>query len=229
MDINILTVGSSLSKGAFDFSSAKRNLNRVGSIIQCSFASQGLKPLPPFKLNGITEQKQHLLNDDCSKNLIDKINSHQFDYILIDFIDERYDIYTSNTGRGCLLSSSQLRAMFKSKNGEIIDAFSDEAFNLWLKGWKSFLRNMIATGNYHKLVINEVYWHRCKKENNFLKKIYTEVKNHIPSTQFIHIKEGEFNLDDSHPWGPSRIHFENAYYDAIKERLYNLIEWKRRV
>ncbi|HEY9032259.1 MAG TPA: DUF6270 domain-containing protein [Kangiella sp.] len=223
MSFKILTVGSSLSKGVFDFVSKEESLVYQGSILNCSLASFKLKPLKPLKIKSLPTSKQKILDIDCSKSLITKIKSYEYDYLLIDFIDERFDIFVSSSGRGCAITSSEQKSVLLKEDGLIVKAFSDEAFDLWLKGWKKLLSELIKSNSYHKIIINEVYWEQGITENKFLKNIYKEVRKYIPSTQFISINKGEFSLDTQHPWGSGPIHFEKAFYESIHEKILKII------
>lgn len=61
--------------------------------------------------------------------------------MIIDFIDERFDLFKFSDGAICTISPELIRSGFnkETEKGKVIKSGSEEHFKLWNKGWKEFI------------------------------------------------------------------------------------------
>lgn len=235
--MNILIYGSCVSRDALEFDTIKK-INIKGYFARSSLASS----MCDVNITGISTEKisssfqRRMVESDLSKDLHKVIADAEYDLLLLDFIDERFDLWISPNGGVCTLSNELMQSGFIPPRNEIVKSGSEQWFSYWESGWITLLDTLNQTGQIKKLLINEVYWSEktangsdylptystvgINAANNTLKRIYERVKRDISETQFIKFDTTELVGAESHKWGKSPFHYQDELYKKIVWRLY---------
>ncbi|WP_421297214.1 DUF6270 domain-containing protein [Aeromonas sp. 604015] len=235
--MNILIYGSCVSRDALEFDTIKK-INLKGYFARSSLASS----MCDVNVTGISTEKisssfqRRMVESDLSKELHKVISKAEYDLLLLDFIDERFDLWISPNGGVCTLSNELLQSGFVPPRNEIIKSGSELWFSYWESGWITLLDTLNQTGQIKKLLINEVYWSEktvngsdylptyskvgINAANNTLKRIYERIKCDISEAQFIKFNTTELIGAESHKWGKSPFHYQDELYKKIVWRLY---------
>ena len=178
--------------------------------------------------------QRKIVLQDIENTLLKNIQESKFDYILLDFIDSRYDLieYQNN----CFVTNSyefQVSNIAK-KAAKLIKSDSVEFLALWEKGFLEFLEVCDSKNLREKIIINQVYWAKAfkdgdpipnysldkiNKNNGILEKVYTIVGKYLPSNQFITYDESLFVANKDHKWGQTAFHYEEALYDEFIKKI----------
>lgn len=153
-----------------------------------------------------------------------------FDVLLIDFIDDRFDLLEFTDDGSAITNSGEFRsAKLKVLDSDyvLIPGLSNLFYEKWNVGWKQLWLFLQETSQERKVLINRVYWaykddknidfpsrDRIEAANNYLDRLYGSLESFIPSCQFINYDGILFVASTSHVWGRSCFH----YTKAVEER-----------
>jgi len=238
----ILIIGSCVSRDAFDeYGSEKFKVSNY--VARSSFASSfELNVFNNIDLDSIGSKFQReMVRIDTKKCLPEMIETSQVDIILIDFIDERFDLFVNKNEEVCTLSNEFLSSSYKDmiKEGTIIKSGSEEFFRRWVIGWNKFCEMLKNNGILYKLRINKLFWSTLQENgenffpqyspdkinisNNFLNKLYCYAERTIPKWQIINYDYRIIKGAMSHKWGVSPFHYiDEVYMSMIKNLLKQL-------
>ncbi|MFM4998240.1 DUF6270 domain-containing protein [Aeromonas sanarellii] len=235
--MEILIYGSCVSRDALEFD--KTNKLKIKdyfarSSLASSMSSKKIEGLPIDKITSSFQRR--MVESDLNKNLLQIIKESNYDILLIDFIDERFDLWVTPNGSVCTISNELISSGFTPPKNEILKSGSEQWFTYWEAGWVLLINALNDSGNIHKLLINEVYWSNMTIGNDnylphyssagihaanaTLNKIYNRIKNDISESQFIKFNEDDFIGADSHKWGKSPFHYQDLVYNKIINKLH---------
>ena len=177
--------------------------------------------------------RRRLLRNDFSNNLITSLIETEFDYLVIDCVDERFGLIDYNHS-GYVTNSDELRnaQLFNHETALKIPCNSIEFSELWRNG----LKKIIGTVNPEKIIINNVYWtnklnngnnistvENVKYHNEMVSNLYRIAKEEgIPEHNFVNYPPNIFVGDLNHRWGPSSFHYVQDVYDFFINYMKNL-------
>lgn len=180
--------------------------------------------------------QQRIVNYDIIKKFKNDITELDFDYLLIDFIDERFNLWRSPEGGLLTLSNEFMSARCVLNGGNIIQSGSIEWLSYWEEAWHQLYEIMKESGLLHKIIINESYWSESitsgyekipnypnaliKRSNEVLTKLYGIIKTNLPESAFIKFSQCELIAKHDHQWGISPFHYVDDYYKKIISSLY---------
>lgn len=174
---------------------------------------------------------------DTQKQLGSVLLDLDFDVLLIDLIDERFDLFEDNVGGVCTVSNELLSSGFalSKSRGRLVKSGSDEFFCLWETGWKRLIERLGDRNAIQKLCVNEVYWARVAADgqgflptyddarvcaaNELLARMYARMKSDIRDEQFLRFSPASLVGAVHHRWGRSPFHLVDHYYSALLEKL----------
>lgn len=240
MAVRILICGSCVSRDILNGEVNGVELSKY--FARSSFASAFSK-LPcqdSYSSNLESDFQRRTVAADFSKELPRYLKDGYFDLILVDFIDERFDLFIYNDGGICTVSNELISAGFnpKSEGGQVIKSGSDEFFHLWEYGWKRFINIADDLRFRHKIRINKVFWasmtttgkgfktysnEYIQASNDNLSRLYNRVANDIWPWQFITANPKHLIADEDHRWGISPFHYIQVYYNNTLSELINSI------
>jgi hypothetical protein len=206
---------------------------------RCSMASLGATPIEmPSTVQNISSKFQRrMVERDIKKSFLNDLAGIQFDLLLIDFIDERFNLYVEPEGKACTLSGELLTSGFSgdSNQGSRCLFKSEEFWHLWEAGWLILVNKLKFLGILDRVLVNQVFWssrtesggnfepHYSGKQidsaNQFLARIYQRVSADISHEQFMRFDHGLMKGSIKHTWGISPFHYVDAYYKAAIEQL----------
>lgn len=224
----IFILGSCVSRDIFEFDHSGFAL--AGYLARTSMAGFGLAPVEDQELracaNGLQSafQRSMALND-IDKSTLSKIKEADSDFVLLDFIDERFNLV--RTGSSVFSFSGELeRAGFTLGERDVFGPGSAAFEHLWLAGFERFVREVPP----QRILLNKAYWALGTDEagNNFSKS-WVE-KNNAILDRLYKLVELNWSLptieyppvlmvgDSQHRWGVAPYHFiPAAYGHAIGE------------
>jgi len=226
---DIFIIGSCVTRDAFELKKANNciiNTYVARSSFGSSFSDQVCKDNYSYNLE--SKFQKNMVQIDLEKILKKKISNYK-DIVIIDFIDERFDLFKFPDGAICTISPELIRSGFnkETEKGKVIKSGSEEHFKLWNKGWKEFIA---AIPDKNKIIINKVFYaardeegnnfnlNQIRNSNDYLKKLYDVVQNDIPHENIISFSK-EFLIGNSkHKWGRSPFHYIDTYYSELIEK-----------
>jgi hypothetical protein len=178
-----------------------------------------------------------MVERDIRKDFLNDLAGLQFDVLLLDLIDERFNLYVEPKGRACTLSSELLSSGFPvdSDGGSRISTGSEEFWRLWEAGWETFVNKLRGLGALDRLLVNQVFWssrtenggnfephyssRHIDSANQFLDRMYQRISADIPSEQFLQFDQGLMTGSIAHTWGISPFHYVDGYYHSAIQHL----------
>lgn len=218
-----IIIGSCVSRDIFNLPEAKDF--KISLYIARSSLASIFTPVP-FE-NTYSEKikspfQRKLVSWDIEKKSSSLLQTTDADVILIDSIDERFNLAAFENGGRCTLSPAMMATgLGVPAGGKAVRSGSSTFMDWWEKGWDQLLETLETKNLKNKILINKVY---CQYEtesgikfehepvtrtNDLLKKIYEIQRKSIPEKQFIDYGD-TLTCPDDHLWGAARYHFSHA-------------------
>jgi hypothetical protein len=227
-------LGSCVTRDAFEFPMAS-DYTPAPYFARSSLISI-YSPSLEIKKEGIilkSQFQQKTVFNDLNKVFRQHINNSTSHFLIIDFIDERFDIlkykdsYLTNSDE---YKNSNLPTILNTTTLEK----NQEYFKLWELAALRFVQDL-KIRQPKSVILHKAFW--CKKyidkdgniqsfpnqeridlNNKRLERMYAFVERNLPGIlKSIHLR-GEYLSDINHRWGLSPFHYESKYYeDFIKE------------
>ena len=232
-----LIYGSCVSRDVFNYNDAP---TMTQYFARSSIASAFSKPcLVSIDLDKIESRFQRaMVRNDLTKDFSLNLDAFEYDIILMDFIDERFDLYRMPDDSIITLSGEFFNLGFTIEKSNVIPRGSEEWFKLWTTGWKKLITNLKESNNLDKLYINKVYLSYCtesgknflpnytvnniKELNDNLEALYKIALLNISEKKFINYKKSDFVGSDNHRWGVSPFHYVDDFYIKTIKAMKNI-------
>lgn len=175
-----------------------------------------------------------LLTNEFENNLIERLETNIFDYLVLDFVSERF-------GLVMFKNSSYVTNSYDMRNAKLavlrdapkVDSSSQE----FLDNFKKGLELVAKTVGKEKIIINNVFWTSklndgntvstpevIEKRNSFVSVLYQIAKDiGIPETNFVNYPLDIFVADSNHKWAVSPFHYTQDVYDYFIDYLRSLV------
>ncbi|MBS0368533.1 MAG: hypothetical protein JSS57_04945 [Proteobacteria bacterium] len=236
----ILIIGSCVTRDIFDQAAFKyfdlvRYVARSSLAPASSADCRGVVSIPPEKL---TPALQHrMVEMDMQHDLVSLLEADQYDYLIYDAIDERFDVFIDDRGARCTLSNEVLATGFDPTTcrGSVVHTALEQHLEMWRQAWSSFIALLRKTGKLHRLMINQVFGaEHCvdgsdflptypqdgiRIANEYLRAIYAHMASDLSHVQFLNFESTYFVGDDGHRRGKNPFHFVASYYQVALERI----------
>lgn len=237
--IRLLIFGSCVSRDILNYQHDNTQVVLIDYYARSSIASLGSRPIEmPSTVQAIASKFQRrMVERDIRKDFLTDLAGLQFDVLLIDLIDERFNLYVEPGGRACTLSIELSSSGFPidSGRGSRIYSGSEEFWRLWEAGWSILVNQLRHLGVLDRLRVNQVFWssqtenggsfepHYSRRlidsANQFLHRMYQRVSADIPTEQFLTFDHGLMMGSTNHVWGISPFHYVDAYYYIAIQQL----------
>jgi Family of unknown function (DUF6270)/Heparinase II/III-like protein len=235
----LLIFGSCVSRDIFNYPYDKAQMVLVDFYCRSSIASLVAQPIeiPPAVQNIASPFQKRMAERDMTKDFLKNLPGLQFDYLLLDLIDERLSLYVEPDGRACTISPALIGAGFpgESNGGSTIHSGTEEFWRLWEAGWLILADKLRGLGLLDRLLVNQVFWgsrmenggifdqhypsEYIDSANKFLDRMYQRITADIPSEQFLRFDHGLMTGSLTHRWGISPFHYIDAYYQTALQQL----------
>ena len=244
MKKKIFIYGSCVSRDAFNFPEAQDKFELVGYYARSSLASIGSSAIDidTKLLSNIKSNFQRkMVENDMTKQLLVDIINVDFDFLLIDLIDERFDLLEIAPNKFITYSNIYAEACQGVKSGRVIKKLSLEYEQLWINGLNRLYSILKEHNLINKVKINKVEWifpfkeeqtflftdEYIQENNQFLSKCYHRLNQLFPSDSFLLFGKDLLKPDLSHKWGRSPFHYIPQLYQAMIQMLvYRIMQIK---
>lgn len=236
-------IGSCVSRDIFNFAEPGE-FQLVNYIARSSIGS--LFSPPPFA-DIFSERlasnfQQRIVGMDITKSGRKRLQSITADLVLIDLIDERFNLAAVSNGAVCTISNEfiktgALKELQESKKIRIIRSGSEPFMQTWTRGWRALVELLRITGMLERTYVNRVYWQsrtqsgkafpnvtqeQIEAANLTLERLYGIMADTLPASRFIDYHDEVCHCPDEHPWGPAPFHFVESFYHAAIDKLRQL-------
>lgn len=234
----VFIIGSCVSRDAFGRDSNEKftvETYVARSSLASAFADTAFANVVVANIKSAFQQR--MVDIDINKKLPALLAETKADIILLDSIDERFDLYVAENGSIATLSGELYSSGFRTTTGkgEIINFGSDAFFERWEQGWQKLIDQLKRQGMLDRLRINRVYWSThnqnggdyqpeyppqlVDKANKFLSRLYHRMEKDLTPDLFFDFPSDLLVGATNHQWGLSPFHYIPAYYQALLEKL----------
>lgn len=235
ISLKIFILGSCVSRDAFELSNSPELVDyRARTALGSSFAPRtAISDSVDLNLNPSPFQRR-MVESDIEKLLSATLSSAQFDFLLLDLIDERLPMIRH--GDSYITSSPELHACgLKPSPEDLVEVGSEE----YLCAFRAGIANLISVVPAERIIVNEVYWATrtsdgveigsqpwTAKNNAILKTLYNELRLQ-KGISFISYPESSFAADPDHKWGVSPFHYGVQLAKQTIDGIYNVARMHR--
>lgn len=238
--VKVLILGSCVSRDVFrlmESDKCKLESYYGRSSFASAFCSEKVKDI--WSRNISSSFQARMVSADLNKKWPDVLRNTEFDVLLVDFIDERFHLGFFSNGAVCTLSNELRGSGFDRKVARArgIQTGSDEHYELWEKGWTSFIELISSLGKKQRVLLNVVKWAEAASDGNvpawgftseqifsanlYLEKLYSRAAADLEPSQVMRVDSQYFVSSLDHKWGAAPFHYIDAYYlnalDSILE------------
>ncbi|MDD2123137.1 DUF6270 domain-containing protein [Pseudomonas monteilii] len=247
MTKNLIIYGSCVSRDIFNLEES-RDFNLLEYYARSSMASlcseayensEALEKIP-------SAFRRRMVAYDFSKEILsDKNQFDNADVILIDLIDERFDLIVLPSGQTIThsneLTESGILEDPSVEGFKVITQGSMERRRLWLEGMQKFFALLKQRNKLDRVLINKVFWSSAfekpstspfpvastfiEKANAELAWMYEVLSHELAAHQFLEFSTSQLTADEFHRWGVSPFHYSEGYYQEalsqIKQKTAN--------
>ncbi|MGN8249259.1 DUF6270 domain-containing protein [Pseudomonas sp. SMV7] len=242
---NLIIYGSCVSRDIFNLEESRTfkltdyfARSSMASLCSAAYANDDA-------LNRISSTfRRRMVSYDFSKQILTQPEIFKTaDLILIDLIDERFDLVVLPSGHiitnSSELAESDLLADSSVKGYQIIKYGSPERRDLWMQGMRKFFAFLEEHNKLGSIIINKVYWashfeessstefpvslNTVEKANQELDWMYEQLEKKLSKNQFLHYPPEILTADEHHRWGVSPFHYCKQYYKEALLRLQSII------
>lgn len=228
--ISIAIFGSCVSRDSVEFNRDKFDL--LDYYARSSFASFCSKPYTGH-LTLLEQMKspfqKKMVERDLDKSALNNKAFKNVDFILIDLIDERFDLVEFDE-REFATNSLELSKIVKDNpRVSFLKTDSLKYFRLFEKGFLKFIDK--TNIDLNKIRVIQTYWtlgnnkgestvSEYRVSNNLkLDILYFILKKHLPESCFISIPNSLLVSDINHKWGDAPYHYVEEFYKFVVDSL----------
>lgn len=234
MSKKVIILGSCVTRDAFELTPNSHQI--LLYIARTSFGSSFDQK--KFALGSSDVDSNHAVSSPWQKKMLDwDIHKHSADElkkyiadtdaIIVDFVDERFNLVESNQTFATV--SVAFQTAHPKHEFRVIRNDSQEHFERWKKGFETFLA---VASEYHKrVIINAVTLgfqtsdhtelfklDHIHRQNFQLQKKHDYVSQNHPYCDLYRNPLPPY-LDENHKWGKAPFHYETSYYTGLMNHL----------
>lgn len=240
LEVRVLIYGSCVSRDTLEIA-PQQGIQLAGYSARSSLVSAFARR--PTNLLGSSARvrssfQRRMLEADAQKSLPTVLRSLQYDLLLVDIIDERFNVLAKGEER--LTDSPALReADFVAKKAaawQRIDSGGDEHFGAWTNALDRMLNVVESLPRPIPVAFLDAGWAtaisgtgsdsglshagRTPEAANELYARYSDYfRSKIPAGQVIRPPGNVTVSDPNHKWGPAPFHYVQGFYDFVGNRL----------
>lgn len=234
--MNIVIFGSCVSRDVFRVANQESNLDYYARSSLISIVSNPLSiALDDIKLESEFQKKMVFM--DFQKTFLMDIKVKKDSFIVLDFIDERFDLMKVNGSyvtRSNEFVNGNLERLYTF---ERIPRFQNKTHKIWEESCQLFMDVLLSSVPAENIIIHEAYWSEdyienghviafpnkgnIEANNEALRRYYNFVITEFPQ---ISIVSSERMGSSEHKWGLSPVHYTDDYYNNIYKQIKEYIE-----
>ena len=226
---NVRILGSCVTRDALEITT---DFELIDYTARTSLASLATKSRKDSKLlNNIksTFQKR-MVERDMTKRFWLSLEKSQNDIIVIDLIDDRFNLKLFDDDSSHTVSSEYKTAMdSQCQNGRIVKSSSGEFKSLWETGLRRLKRHCDEL-KLDKIFVNCVFYQptgnhsidsstNIAEKNQYLREAYLKLENVFGRQAMIEYPEEIIKADAEHKWGLAPFHFTTETYKFFLSEL----------
>ncbi|MBB3009220.1 DUF6270 domain-containing protein [Cupriavidus alkaliphilus] len=232
--MKVFILGSCVSRDVFNHA-GQGEFEIVDYVARSSISSMFAgKPFEDTFSNRLNSKFQaRMVNLDIVKQARYRLATVDADVILIDLIDERFNLVEVENARYCTASSEFIAtgALAELPSYTLVPSGSERFLRLWKAGWRSLVQLLESRGKLPKVRVNKVFWqaktssgadfpkisaNNVDAANVTLNVMYEYMATFLEPDQFFEYDESVMRCTDTHDWGPAPFHYCE---DFCKEAL----------
>ncbi len=228
--MRVFIVGSCVSRDALATVPEPQDIRLAGYHARSSLGvlPSASVPLPDEIATIAAPWCRRMVQADHAKSLLRAVAEAAFDLLLLDLIDERFDLLETPDGV-VTLSRDYADAVRRRPTGLVIPAFGARHVALWRAGFALLTRALHEQGRLDRLRVNRVFWAsqtvfgeplagfepaRTAAANAFLRARYADIARALGDAVFLDYGADALRADPAHRWGLSPFHFAPEFYSA---------------
>ncbi len=231
MTLRVLVLGSCVTRDVFAIHADSTDVQLSGYIARTSLGSafaqrSGAKY---DKAREASAFRRRMVEIDMSKQAAGLIGSDSWDVLVLDFVDERFDLVV-DAGGGIATVSSEFRTGYvPSREDTFVSSGTTMHFELWRRGLEELASLLARTGKEGQVRINAPAWASGLEDGSVFQNSSAEyiLRGNAYQMRLVEEAQRVLNCDVwtydpnrtrgavEHKWGQSPFHFETAYYDAL--------------
>jgi hypothetical protein len=232
-----LILGSCVTRDAFEFQPDDKPLEIAGYFARSGLASS----MHPIPFTGVDVEsvaspfQRRVVAWDLAGGARDAVLAGEYDVLVLDLIDERFDLLENAAGARATRSPEFAGADYDHAADTLIPSGSDAAFERWEGGWVELVRILRAAGRLEDLRVNRVRWaatvrgggdfpaiygpDKIAAGNAQLDRMYARMGQDLPARQFWDFTDAELDAAAEHKWGVGPFHYVDDYYHRLVGHL----------
>lgn len=228
--MKVFVIGSCISRDAFALPEAEgvAEISHYSARSSLAVLPTGRVRVPLQVQNMPSPWRRRMIEADHRKSLLQALASVPSDLVLLDLIDERFNLLEI-AGALATLSVEYMAVVPKPFAGTVIASGSDRHVKLWNAGFALLMDRLREAGRLDRLRVNRVYWathdnsgaplsdpsqERIAAANAFLEGRYADIARHLGSHVFFEYPAELMVADRGHKWGLSPFHYLRKFYLA---------------
>jgi hypothetical protein len=227
----IFVLGSCVSRDTLTYA-RDDSFQLTGYLTRTSFASalEGRTVPDNYSDKLASPFQARCVASDLAKSLPEILETSEFDKLVLDFIDERFDLFEFEDGAICTISSPLVAGGFEpaKTKGRVIKSGSKEHLERWVDGWNRLCAQLRTMNRLDAVRVNRVFWSKVADDgegfgarysneqidaaNDVLAVLYDLASKTLKEDQFISFDAKNCIGATKHKWGREPFHYIDDYY-----------------
>ena len=178
---------------------------------------------------------------DFRKTVIEDLKNSDFDYLIMDFIDERFHILQIDDSAILCTGHIEVCGVKGQSRIGLLSRDRPATMNLWKHGARRFFEELDrANIPQNKIILHEAIWAETPEDpadpqyqrfdghralhTELLENYFSYVKSIAPRVRRLRIKDEFVQSDPDSKWGLAPFHYTASYYKRVRRRLTALLE-----
>ncbi|MFC0268205.1 DUF6270 domain-containing protein [Kushneria aurantia] len=228
----ILVFGGCISRDIFNY---PNSFELSGYFARSSLASvySGGEIIDNYSHRLESSFQRRSLENDLKRNFRERIKHDDYDILLMDLINMRFDLFVLEDGCVLTLSNEAKKSgVNKELKGRRIKSKSQEYQDIWRGAFLQFINELDSSVGSERVRVTEAYLASCdedgnmlnsstpvSEENFFLAKQYRYIESVLGESALIKLDDSMFVADPNHRWGVAPFHYKEGYYLGLVEAL----------
>lgn len=251
-DVSITIYGSCCSRDVFNYINNNKIEWKIKSYVARTSLYSNLDINNPWDINEQdieleSKFQRHTMAMDMNKKVYNELKNNASDYLIIDFIDERYDIVICDSKRASYTFEAISSKYFDNKKIKIVNKkvvgnkimVNGEEYDSYID---AFAKKIVELYNPQQIILHCAYM--CDQYfdendnlqyfsddeikinhevNNILQRMYERIQIRIPGIHVLDFVGENFHASSKNMWGLRAMHYEENYYKNLSCEIEKII------